>query len=49
MIMTPSSWLRSIVISTPNYPLSKFNLTLQEKEELINIGKNSIIDFFKVK
>ena len=46
-VMTPSFWLRTIIIVTPNYPLSKFNLSLKEKEELIEIGKKSVIEFFK--
>lgn len=46
-IMTPSFWLRTIILITPNYPLSKFNITLKEKEELIEIGKKSVAEFFK--
>lgn len=37
-IMTPNNWLRTIVIITPDYPLTKSSLTQQEKEELIECG-----------
>lgn len=45
-VMTPSFWVRTIMIITPNYPLSKFDLTDKEKEELVTIGKNYVNEFF---
>jgi hypothetical protein len=45
-VMTPSFWKRSIMIITPDYPLSKFTLTTQEKENLINLGEQYVIEFF---
>lgn len=46
-IMTPSYWLRTIIVVTPDYPLSDFNLTLEQKEQLIAIGEHSVKEFFK--
>lgn len=45
-VMTPSYWIRTIMLIAPNYPLTKFNLTTKEKEELVCIGKNSVNEFF---
>ena len=45
-IMTPSFWLRSIIIVTPDYSLTKFNLTDKEKADLIEIGKRYVDNFF---
>ena len=45
-IMTSSFWLRSIIIVTPNYSLTKFNLTDKEKTNLIESGKKYVDDFF---
>lgn len=45
-IMTPSFWLRSIILITPNYPLNKFDLTDDQKVQLIDIGKKGVCNFF---
>jgi len=45
-IMTPSFWIRTIVIVTPNYPLTKFNIDDQEKQQLIDAGRKYAGDFF---
>jgi len=47
--MTPSYWERSIIVITPNYPISKFTLTTEEKDELINAGKQYTAKFFDKK
>ena len=46
-VMTPSFWLRTIIIVTPVYPLSQFTLSDSEKRDLIDIGRKSVRDFFK--
>lgn len=45
-IMTPSFWIRTIIIITPNYPLTKFNINDQEKQLLINAGRKYTNEFF---
>ncbi|QKF94320.1 patatin-like phospholipase [Fadolivirus algeromassiliense] len=45
-VMTPSFWIRSIILVTPEYALTDFELTDKEKEELICIGKNFVNEFF---
>jgi len=37
---------RTIKIETPNYPLKKFDLTLEEKNHLIKQGKKGVKQFF---
>lgn len=46
-VMTPSFWLRTIIIVTPVFPLSQFTLSDSEKRDLIDIGRKSVRDFFK--
>ena len=46
-IMSPSYWLRSVIIITPDYPMTKSSLTEQEKEELIKCGEKYTEEFFK--
>lgn len=48
-LMTPSFWKRSIIIITPDYPLTKFSLTNEEKENLISVGKKYVNEFFDKK
>ena len=48
-VITPSFWERSVTIITPNYSPSKYMLTDEEKDELIELGKQSTIKFFKEK
>lgn len=45
-IMTPLFWKRSIIIITPDYPITKFDITAEEKNQMINIGKKYTLDFF---
>jgi NTE family protein len=45
-IMIPSSWNRSIILVNPDYPLNKFELTEEEQEAMIEIGKKSVEVFF---
>jgi NTE family protein len=45
-IMTPSYWLRTINIITPDYDLTKFDLTKQQKIDLCNDGINAVTEFF---
>ena len=45
-IMTPSFWLRTIILITPTYSLTKFDLTNEQKKQLVDIGSNSVNDFF---
>lgn len=40
--MTKAYWKRTVNIITPDYPLSKFDLTVKEKQDLINNGRISI-------
>lgn len=48
-IITPSFWKRTIPIMTPNYGIIKYDLSNKEKEELIELGKQSTIKYFKNK
>lgn len=45
-IMTPSYWIRSIILITPNYPITTFTLTSSQKDELITVGQNAVDIFF---
>jgi predicted acylesterase/phospholipase RssA len=45
-IMVPSFWMRTIIIVTPDYPLTQYNLTQEQKDELIQLGKNYTTNFF---
>jgi len=45
--ITPFYWYRTINIITPTIPSSKFDLSEEERRELINIGKNSALKFFE--
>ncbi|GAI98359.1 unnamed protein product, partial [marine sediment metagenome] len=45
-IMTPSFWKRTVNLVTPDYPLTDFSLTNEQKEELINIGERYTNEFF---
>ena len=45
-IMSPSYWLRSIIIITQDFPINKSTLTVEEKEELINSGEKFTMEFF---
>jgi len=45
-MMSPSFWDRTIVIVTPNYPINKFDITVKEKDELIEIGRQYTDAFF---
>ena len=45
-IMTPLFWKRSIIIITPNYPITKYDITTEEKTLMINIGKKYTLEFF---
>ena len=46
-ILSPSYWSRTINIITPNIPLTKFELSEKQKNELIKNGKDYTEDFFK--
>jgi NTE family protein len=41
------NWVRTIFIVTPNYPLTKFDLTDKQKTDLIISGKKGVIKYFK--
>lgn len=41
------NYIRTIFITTPNYPLTKFDLTDEEKKALPISGKNGVIRYFK--
>ena len=45
-IMVPSFWDRTIIIVTPAYPLNKFDITVKEKEDLIEVGRQCTRVFF---
>ena len=45
-IMTPSFWLRSIILITPNYSLTTFDLTNEQKTQLVDIGMKGVNDYF---
>jgi len=45
-IMTPSFWMRTVFIDTPNYPLTKFSITDDEMTQLIESGKQCTNKFF---
>ena len=44
--MVPSYWTRTINIKTPDYPITKFTLTLKEKNELYEMGIVNTQNFF---
>lgn len=44
----PENWARTICVNVPNYPLTKFKLTAEEQELLINLGTKAVNDFFKL-
>jgi len=46
-LMIPSFWIRSIIIITPNYPITQFTVTSEEKTELITAGKKYTREFFE--
>lgn len=39
-------WERSVIISVPNIPITKFNLNQQEIDKLLECGRQSVIKFF---
>ncbi len=45
-VITPTYWLRTIVIVTPEYPLTQFKLSEEQKRELINAGRRFAGLFF---
>ena len=45
-IMTPIFWERSIIVITPNYSITKYDITSDEKIQMINIGRKCTITFF---
>lgn len=45
-VMIPSFWLRSIIIITPNYSITKDNLTIEQEKQLIELGIQYTNDFF---
>lgn len=45
-LMTPSYWYRTINIYVPNISLTNFDITLDQKKELIICGSNAVRDFF---
>lgn len=47
-ILTPSFWTRTINIVTPQYPLSNFQLTNKNKDDLIDYGKKFTRKFFDI-
>jgi len=42
----PGFWLRTIMINTPTYPITKFSLSKKEKQELIDLGRQQTSKFF---
>lgn len=46
-IMTPINRERTVNIKVPAYPLTRFNLSKDDKDNLIRIGKNTIYKYFK--
>lgn len=44
--MKPSYWLRTICIQTPNFPLTQFDVTEEQKKDLILRGKTAVENFF---
>jgi NTE family protein len=44
--VNPSNWKRTICVKVPNYPLTKFKLSEQEKQLLINSGTDAVNCFF---
>jgi|688.fasta_scaffold191440_4 NTE family protein len=48
-IMTPLFWLRSIIIITPDYPVTQFNITDKEQNELVDCGRKYAEQFFTKK
>lgn len=47
--MTPSYWLRTINIQTKDYGTTDFSLTKEQKEELMQNGRDGVRDFFGIK
>ena len=45
-MMIPSYWTRSIIIIVPNYPISKFNISDNEKKIMFEAGKKYTIEYF---
>ena len=48
-MITPSYWKRTINLITPNMALYNFDLNKSQKDELLNIGKDGVIEFFELK
>lgn len=46
--VNPENWARTICVNVPNYPLSKFKLTKDEQDLLIESGVKAVNDFFKL-
>jgi hypothetical protein len=46
--VNPENWARTICVNVPNYPLSKFKLTKNEQDLLIESGVKAVNDFFKL-
>lgn len=44
--MSPSYWLRTINLYSPDYSLTNFSLTVEQKDELILIGEKHVDKFF---
>jgi NTE family protein len=45
-LMVPSYWVRTINILTPSYTLTNFDITGEQRQELYNLGKRYVREFF---
>ena len=45
-LMTPSYWLRTINVITPNYSITQFNITQEQRQELYTLGQRYVREFF---
>jgi NTE family protein len=45
-MMTPSFWLRSIIIVTPAYSITKTSVTDEERNQLVQLGQKYVSEFF---
>ena len=46
--MRPGYWERTLPIHVPNIPATQFKISPEQQQQLIDIGKKSVVDFFNI-